>query len=242
MGDIGVWEGPDTVACKIGFALFRVKKNCEHRPPHPFLALLCHPRVPRSNSQYLGNLHYSTTELRLTSRPLASVDETWTDSALPPASSLQPNRTRGILLRRLFWSRWKIAHSCIKAYLTPLHRNSILTWPFIYALLCKSFTVKIRYISTLFRFYVAANGLQRMTWQCGCSCAPYPAKIQPHEADSATPPTPFSFFSLTFCNHLLSFARIRLLVMLLILFLGKCADQISIGNPSSDRTNSTTPT
>jgi ribonuclease HI len=28
-----------TVACKIGFVPFRLKKICEHRPPHPFLAL-----------------------------------------------------------------------------------------------------------------------------------------------------------------------------------------------------------
>jgi hypothetical protein len=30
--------GMNTVACKIGFALF-VWKNCEHRPPHPILVL-----------------------------------------------------------------------------------------------------------------------------------------------------------------------------------------------------------
>jgi len=107
-----------------------------------------------------------------------------------------------------FQAEQKVAFSPhINAYLTPLHRNSILTWPFIYALLCKSCTVKIRYLSILFRFYVATSGLQRMAWQCGCQLCTHPAKIQPHEADSATSPSPS--FLLSFSYPPQSFAFLR---------------------------------
>jgi hypothetical protein len=82
-------------------------------------------------------------------------------------------------------------------------------------LFLKSFTVKIRYLSILCG-RKPFMGDDVAIASAAAAVHTNPARIQPREADSATSTLSIHspFFLLHFRNHLLSFGKIRLLVML----------------------------
>jgi hypothetical protein len=127
-----------------------------------------------THNTWATSIKYNRAALNITNSWLVWTKHGW----------IQPPDVRKYPCADHFGPAGRSPHSCYISHAL----NPILTWPLIYALLCKSFTVMIRYLSVLFWFYVAASHSLEVPWQvlCSCRCAHQPRKIQPREAESAT--------------------------------------------------------